>query len=1411
MLEKRRIKCGEEKPRCNNCVKAKRECEGYTQRVVFKNTLGVGYDPAVPANLQVPVTLLPRQQQQQQQQQQHHQHHQQHQRQPGQPLAGQVLNPQQRLLAPRLPNVPPPQFAQPPSQYASIPSRSHSWQLEQPSVPLTVDRYAVQAQTSPPVAQSAYLSLSLGSSHPFEGGFQPGHDPANPSGERARLGVINHALPPRQTLEPPSAFANQHDQCLAGTLDSYTDNTFQQAQAYHSWNSEDQEAAFPVLYSPDAVEDDYYDVDSDEELVYVTGEEGFNQLNLIMASAHQDAIRSYNTYLNEPNILASYQPSMGSSPLNNPKTARIWVHFIHATGPSLSIWERHNTNATTLLSGPVPPSQQGLWTYVMPLKALQHPALLQTILAMSSFHIAKLQENNFIITFKHYQYALRKISKAVGLPSRRKQVATLAATLLLAFYEVTAGEHSKWDSHIAGAAQLLKEIDFVGITRDLRAYRRSILSQKQHLWGQYDAFVRHGYAEDDPFADKELGVDPNAVSTISGKLVDFDRIGHVDSYPRYRRKHFSRKDIDNFRLRCDLYWWYCKQDLFQSLISGNRLHTPYERWDQCPPRAGLGKIDALYGSFDHLVLLMARMMDFGYRDRKRKIRSLEASGGEWRPHPGFFRFLGRFGPPTPPGGPRGLSDSSNKRPPPAGGSGETPMYGMMPTAGPSAAPVAFTSMGESPPYAGFTDKDENSTINEAEAEWESILAAYEYYEKHLGEAFAPLPEDTVTPVSSPFGPALQYRSHKIAVLWAYYYTGRIMLNRLHPSMPPAAMIATVTSASTCEGFAQTIGKIAAGSYYPQMDTQEIGSINPNLGAAWIEITLTLYVAAVQYTDATQRAWTVATFRNLARLTGWKSAETIANGCEFAWIRRAEAGRGPFYRPSPVSSEKEGVNAGGEWINRQTTQDPNNERRFVTVERPHTPWAQGLLQLESDLTDLKLGTPWMMRACRSEDLRPISGPDVQPQTSTTSKARLAPRSHCHYHVLKMPMCIECSYPVSQLYTSYSKADDRALGKGVRLTQCPRCKRFADKYVEHDNVVLFIDLVLIKPQVYRHLLFNRLGRDDKKLDRSIIRLGVLLLLFDVYLTWARIEKSSTLASTSLSTSPIIVQYLFFLTLNALATLAHHLVVRLGASIIPKRSQTTSLAPGDGTNETPSTPTLSSPSLASASMNVTRSSSSQDILHRNNRNSNYPPSYWPPDTSPPLAGQTTQLRRVSTSPAQLQPLPPPSPPSANAVSTALFVSSCPKLFPILLVIWGSKEAAIPDEGSATADSPAVTKLHQTLVTTTSSFLSGSTMTRPEASLSSSYVSMNSEAAIRSSGIPTASFFGSSFATLFSAFDLPSLLSFLSLGTASTHLVLLNNTEALYILLDCGYLWAVALAVAGQLARWLVEKLILRLFGIY
>lgn len=151
---------------------------------------------------------------------------------------------------------------------------------------------------------------------------------------------------------------------------------------------------------------------------------------------------------------------------------------------------------------------------------------------------------------------------------------------------------------------------------------------------------------------------------------------------------------------------------------------------------------------------------------------------------------------------------------------------------------------------------------------------------------------------------------------------------------------------------------------------------------------------------------------------------------------------------------------------------------------------------------------------------------------------------------MPICIECRHPVRTLWTQYSGAGDPSSGHNIRLTVCKNCGRFCDKYVEHDFVVLFIDLVLIKPQVYRHLLHNTLmARDRDRFDPSIVRLGTLLLLFDVYLTWARIEKQNTAPMVpdfedgdgggggaggrpgggsnlgSLAQQPIVLQYLFF----------------------------------------------------------------------------------------------------------------------------------------------------------------------------------------------------------------------------------------------------------------------------------------------
>ncbi|KAK3990097.1 Arv1-like family-domain-containing protein [Cladorrhinum sp. PSN332] len=120
---------------------------------------------------------------------------------------------------------------------------------------------------------------------------------------------------------------------------------------------------------------------------------------------------------------------------------------------------------------------------------------------------------------------------------------------------------------------------------------------------------------------------------------------------------------------------------------------------------------------------------------------------------------------------------------------------------------------------------------------------------------------------------------------------------------------------------------------------------------------------------------------------------------------------------------------------------------------------------------------------------------------------------------MPICIECRHPVKTLWREGSGpagSGQGAAGHNIRLTVCKNCGRFCDKYVEHDFVVLFIDLVLIKPQVYRHLLHNTLMKSEKdEFAPSIVRLGVLLLLFDVYLTWARVERQGTGTSTGTGT--------------------------------------------------------------------------------------------------------------------------------------------------------------------------------------------------------------------------------------------------------------------------------------------------------
>lgn len=389
---------------------------------------------------------------------------------------------------------------------------------------------------------------------------------------------------------------------------------------------------------------------------------------------------------------------------------------------------------------------------------------------------------------------------------------------------------------------------------------------------------------------------------------------------------------------------------------------PYERWDHCPPRASLGRLDAIYGTMDHLVLLLARIVDFASRDQRRKSKVVEASGGQWKPPPGMFpsqpsgkvpHSEPRSKPQVTPIAPSKDPTPNGPSPVPAPAQGVPPMYGMIPPTGPVRIPTGFIQGPRDhilPTHISNEEIELETATSKAETVWNDIRNALDIFEESLGPDYQPLSPEHMQPLSTPFGPALYYRTYSISCIWTLFYMGRIIAARVHPSMPPAAMAAAGIAAPRTAEWAILIGRICAGLQPVSVHNP----LNPSLGAALMESTLGLFFAAVQFRDAAQRGWTITKLRDIARLTGWQSSAAIAAGCETSWVRAYEAGRGPPYARTMEPTARDDRVAGRRpWVDGVAAKD-SNDRRFITVNagtRVH--WALGLLSVEEDMRQLSV--------------------------------------------------------------------------------------------------------------------------------------------------------------------------------------------------------------------------------------------------------------------------------------------------------------------------------------------------------------------------------------------------------------------------------------------------------------------------
>lgn len=326
---RRRIKCDEARPTCANCLKSKRQCDGYNQRVVFKDPLGAFSNASFgPIHFPTP--------------------------------SPQALVREQQLSA-----------AQQKASSQSLP---------------------IIAPKPPPVGYHPLSGIQFSHAYPGPAG-QTTSPPLNfdPSGFEAQPGPSKYRFFTPTTVEafsqtqwrqdPPPNFG---DQFAAVTSEDLAQNVppipIIPQQPTNSSQIDKGKARAEIeipVHAPDILPEDVdweYPVSDDESMaesddVPINERRtslDFNELGVVAFQQPYDRFetqtRTFSAFAPE-NLLATYEPSPANSPLNDKRIAAVFWHFVNVTGPSISLYERHPFDPSSIFEGqPIPRSFQHIWT-----------------------------------------------------------------------------------------------------------------------------------------------------------------------------------------------------------------------------------------------------------------------------------------------------------------------------------------------------------------------------------------------------------------------------------------------------------------------------------------------------------------------------------------------------------------------------------------------------------------------------------------------------------------------------------------------------------------------------------------------------------------------------------------------------------------------------------------------------------------------------------------------------------------------------------------------------------------------------------------------------------------------------------------------------------------------------------------
>jgi hypothetical protein len=136
-------------------------------------------------------------------------------------------------------------------------------------------------------------------------------------------------------------------------------------------------------------------------------------------------------------------------------------------------------------------------------------------------------------------------------------------------------EHVKWGTHLVGSAQLMAELDFPSLTQEARRLKAAQVARESNFPYQNPNMLIDQKLLDQKLKESTMMPDETLISTIVGMTVRYDDYGRVfedvDMNQGPRQGFRGKLDLRTFETLQDLYWFYMRQDAYQSILSGNPL------------------------------------------------------------------------------------------------------------------------------------------------------------------------------------------------------------------------------------------------------------------------------------------------------------------------------------------------------------------------------------------------------------------------------------------------------------------------------------------------------------------------------------------------------------------------------------------------------------------------------------------------------------------------------------------------------------------------------------------------------------------------------------------------------------------------------------------------------------------------